>query len=269
MACSSVCNRNLDSLIVALLYVRRHGNFRSMGFIFGLKYQAFPPLSSHSRHRISAVMLWTFSPQCHLPSMLSPDTWSQTALKCGGVVTLVGHELHISPHRFLANFMWLKTNQPTNKNIQTCPCFILQCSVSCGRGHKQRNVYCIAKDGSHLESDYCKHLAKPSGHRKCRGGRCPRWKAGAWSQVSNASPPPHASSPDPGQVAGALTLAWVGRERRDGRMWPEAGGFSPSALDGPPVGPLWGFAPSAVGVDGRAEWPLSTRPMAFLVPSTT
>uniref|UniRef100_A0A8C4KX37 ADAM metallopeptidase with thrombospondin type 1 motif 9 n=1 Tax=Equus asinus asinus TaxID=83772 RepID=A0A8C4KX37_EQUAS len=58
------------------------------------------------------------------------------------------------------------------------------CSVSCGRGHKQRNVYCMAKDGSHLESDYCKHLAKPNGHRKCRGGRCPKWKAGAWSQCS-------------------------------------------------------------------------------------
>ncbi|XP_033066245.1 A disintegrin and metalloproteinase with thrombospondin motifs 9 isoform X3 [Trachypithecus francoisi] len=58
------------------------------------------------------------------------------------------------------------------------------CSVSCGRGHKQRNVYCMAKDGSHLESDYCKHLAKPHGHRKCRGGRCPKWKAGAWSQCT-------------------------------------------------------------------------------------
>lgn len=74
------------------------------------------------------------------------------------------------------------------KQQQPCHCFIFQCSVSCGRGHKQRNVYCMAKDGSHLESDYCKHLAKPNGHRKCRGGRCPKWKAGAWSQVSNASP---------------------------------------------------------------------------------
>lgn len=46
----------------------------------------------------------------------------------------------------------------------------------------------MAKDGIHLESDYCKHLAKPNGHRECRGGRCPKWKAGAWSQVSNASP---------------------------------------------------------------------------------
>ncbi|XP_038627931.1 A disintegrin and metalloproteinase with thrombospondin motifs 9 [Tachyglossus aculeatus] len=58
------------------------------------------------------------------------------------------------------------------------------CSVSCGRGHKQRNVYCMAKDGNHLESDYCKHLAKPNAQRKCRGGRCPKWKTGDWGQCS-------------------------------------------------------------------------------------
>lgn len=46
----------------------------------------------------------------------------------------------------------------------------------------------MARDGSLLESEYCKHLAKPDGHRECRGGRCPKWKAGAWSQVSTASP---------------------------------------------------------------------------------
>uniref|UniRef100_A0A0P6J9Z7 A disintegrin and metalloproteinase with thrombospondin motifs 9 preproprotein n=1 Tax=Heterocephalus glaber TaxID=10181 RepID=A0A0P6J9Z7_HETGA len=58
------------------------------------------------------------------------------------------------------------------------------CSVSCGRGHKQRNVHCMARDGSRLESEHCGHLAKPHGHRRCRRGRCPRWKAGAWSQCS-------------------------------------------------------------------------------------
>lgn len=88
--------------------------------------------------------------------------------------------------------MWFKKKK---KQQQPCHCFIFQCSVSCGRGHKQRNVYCMAKDGSHLEGDYCKHLPKPNGHRKCRGGRCPKWKAGAWSQVSNASPLPTASLP--------------------------------------------------------------------------
>lgn len=118
--------------------------------------------------------------------MSSLDILSKMALESGGMVTLVSRDLNISPHRFLSNFMWFKKK----KKKQPCHCFIFQCSVSCGRGHKQRNVYCMAKDGSHLESDYCKHLAKPNGHRKCRGGRCPRWKAGAWSQVSNASPLP-------------------------------------------------------------------------------
>lgn len=114
--------------------------------------------------------------------MLSLEILSKMVLEKRGMVTLVRHDLNISRHRFLSKSMWLKEKK------QPCHCFIFQCSVSCGRGHKQRNVYCLAKDGSHLESDYCKHLAKPNGHRKCRGGRCPKWKAGAWSQVSNASP---------------------------------------------------------------------------------
>lgn len=121
--------------------------------------------------------------------MLSLEVFSKMALQKGGMVTLVRHDRNISRHRFLSNSLWFK------KKKQPCHCFIFQCSVSCGRGHKQRNVYCMAKDGSHLESDYCKHLAKPNGHRKCRGGRCPKWKAGAWSQVSNASPLVTASLP--------------------------------------------------------------------------
>lgn len=123
--------------------------------------------------------------------MWSLEILSKMALEKGRMVTLVRHDLNISRRRFLSNSMWLK------KKKQPCHCFIFQCSVSCGRGHKQRNVYCMAKDGSHLESDYCKHLAKPNGHRKCRGGRCPKWKAGAWSQVSNASPLPLLPYPQP------------------------------------------------------------------------
>ncbi|XP_059571400.1 A disintegrin and metalloproteinase with thrombospondin motifs 9 isoform X2 [Alligator mississippiensis] len=58
------------------------------------------------------------------------------------------------------------------------------CSVSCGRGHKRRTVYCLSKEGNHLEDDYCKHLPKPNVERKCRGGRCPKWKTGDWGQCS-------------------------------------------------------------------------------------
>ena len=133
--------------------------------------------------RIPAVHIF-FPP---LPCSFHVEPWDiiQNGIAEGeGMVTLVRHDLNISRPRFLSNFLWFKKK----KKKQPCHCFIFQCSVSCGRGHKQRNVYCMAKDGSHLESDYCKHLAKPNGHRKCRGGRCPKWKAGAWSQVSNASP---------------------------------------------------------------------------------
>ncbi|XP_032997191.1 A disintegrin and metalloproteinase with thrombospondin motifs 9 isoform X4 [Lacerta agilis] len=58
------------------------------------------------------------------------------------------------------------------------------CSVSCGRGQKYREVYCLSKDGTHLENNLCKHLAKPNVQRKCRGGRCPKWKTGDWGQCS-------------------------------------------------------------------------------------
>uniref|UniRef100_A0A8C0IDD0 ADAM metallopeptidase with thrombospondin type 1 motif 9 n=1 Tax=Bubo bubo TaxID=30461 RepID=A0A8C0IDD0_BUBBB len=75
-------------------------------------------------------------------------------------------------------------------NVQDCPRDAAwnagpwsSCSVSCGRGQKHRNVYCLSKEGRHVEEDYCKHLAKPNLQKKCRGGRCPKWKAGGWGQV--------------------------------------------------------------------------------------
>lgn len=147
------------------------------------------------------------------------------------MVTLIRRDLIITLH-FLCFFFLIKVTM-IKKQQQPCRCFILQCSVSCGRGHKQRNVYCLAKDGSHLESDYCKHLTKPHGHRRCRGGRCPRWKAGAWSQVSTVSLPKRSllfhPMPDPSTVshlcfsalcsfyklAGLFTWAgWVALDKR-------------------------------------------------------
>ncbi|XP_015683302.1 A disintegrin and metalloproteinase with thrombospondin motifs 9-like, partial [Protobothrops mucrosquamatus] len=58
------------------------------------------------------------------------------------------------------------------------------CSVSCGRGQKYREAYCMSKDGKLLENSLCTQLAKPNVLRKCRGGRCPKWKAGDWGQCS-------------------------------------------------------------------------------------
>lgn len=44
-------------------------------------------------------------------------------------------------------------------------------------------MYCLTKEGRHVEEDYCKHLVKPNVQKKCRGGRCPKWKSGDWGQV--------------------------------------------------------------------------------------
>ncbi|XP_060095443.1 A disintegrin and metalloproteinase with thrombospondin motifs 9 isoform X1 [Heteronotia binoei] len=76
-------------------------------------------------------------------------------------------------------------------NVQDCPREAAwntgpwsSCSVPCGRGQRYRDVYCLSKDGKHLENDLCKHLAKPNIQKKCRGGRCPKWKTGDWGQCS-------------------------------------------------------------------------------------
>ncbi|XP_057888198.1 A disintegrin and metalloproteinase with thrombospondin motifs 9-like [Melospiza georgiana] len=42
----------------------------------------------------------------------------------------------------------------------------------------------MAPEGRHVEEENCKHLAKPNVQKKCRGGRCPKWKAGDWGQCS-------------------------------------------------------------------------------------
>ncbi|XP_058855652.1 A disintegrin and metalloproteinase with thrombospondin motifs 9-like [Acipenser ruthenus] len=58
------------------------------------------------------------------------------------------------------------------------------CSVSCGKGHKHRTVSCMTKEGKRVEDESCKHLPKPNVRRKCRGGRCPKWKTGNWGQCT-------------------------------------------------------------------------------------
>nr|XP_006004481.1 PREDICTED: A disintegrin and metalloproteinase with thrombospondin motifs 9 [Latimeria chalumnae] len=58
------------------------------------------------------------------------------------------------------------------------------CSVSCGKGHKRRTVYCVTKETNRVEDEYCKHLVKPNMQKRCRGGRCPKWKAGSWGECS-------------------------------------------------------------------------------------
>ncbi|XP_037388444.1 A disintegrin and metalloproteinase with thrombospondin motifs 9 [Pygocentrus nattereri] len=58
------------------------------------------------------------------------------------------------------------------------------CSASCGRGYKYRNVTCVGRSGEPVPEENCRHLSRHQKQRRCRGGRCPKWKTSAWGECS-------------------------------------------------------------------------------------
>ncbi|XP_072291726.1 A disintegrin and metalloproteinase with thrombospondin motifs 20 isoform X1 [Eucyclogobius newberryi] len=76
-------------------------------------------------------------------------------------------------------------------NLQPCPGSASwhrrpwkPCSVSCGRGTKQREVVCVYQNQTKMEDDQCKHLLRPRTQKSCRLRRCPIWKANKWTECS-------------------------------------------------------------------------------------
>uniref|UniRef100_S4RUX8 Uncharacterized protein n=1 Tax=Petromyzon marinus TaxID=7757 RepID=S4RUX8_PETMA len=67
------------------------------------------------------------------------------------------------------------------------------CSTTCGRGTQYREVRCLADGGRGdallllLPPADCGHLEKPRQQRRCRAGRCPRWRASSWGQCNHTS----------------------------------------------------------------------------------
>uniref|UniRef100_A0A8B9RM98 ADAM metallopeptidase with thrombospondin type 1 motif, 9 n=1 Tax=Astyanax mexicanus TaxID=7994 RepID=A0A8B9RM98_ASTMX len=58
------------------------------------------------------------------------------------------------------------------------------CSASCGRGYRYRNVTCVGRSGQPIAEENCRHVSRPQKQRRCRGGRCPKWKTSAWGEVN-------------------------------------------------------------------------------------
>uniref|UniRef100_A0A8C5FZ01 ADAM metallopeptidase with thrombospondin type 1 motif, 9 n=1 Tax=Gouania willdenowi TaxID=441366 RepID=A0A8C5FZ01_GOUWI len=59
------------------------------------------------------------------------------------------------------------------------------CSASCGSGFKSRKVSCVTRSGRPAPEENCQHFSpRPSKQRRCRGGRCPKWKTGEWGECS-------------------------------------------------------------------------------------
>lgn len=62
----------------------------------------------------------------------------------------------------------------------------LQCSVSCGRGIKHREIACVYQNQTKIEEEHCSHLPRPRTQKACRARGCPGWKANRWREVGFA-----------------------------------------------------------------------------------
>uniref|UniRef100_A0A3Q4N4X1 ADAM metallopeptidase with thrombospondin type 1 motif 20 n=1 Tax=Neolamprologus brichardi TaxID=32507 RepID=A0A3Q4N4X1_NEOBR len=76
-------------------------------------------------------------------------------------------------------------------NLQSCPGSASwhrdpwkPCSVSCGRGTKQRDVVCVYQNQTKIEEKHCSHLPRPRTQKACRARVCPSWKANRWRECS-------------------------------------------------------------------------------------
>ncbi|XP_077425592.1 A disintegrin and metalloproteinase with thrombospondin motifs 20 [Vanacampus margaritifer] len=58
------------------------------------------------------------------------------------------------------------------------------CSVSCGRGIKQREITCVDLNQTKIEEEHCGPLARPRTEKSCRARGCPAWKVNRWSKCS-------------------------------------------------------------------------------------
>ena len=63
---------------------------------------------------------------------------------------------------------------------------LIQCSVSCEQGIKQRNVQCVDINNVTVDESKCRHNPKPSTTKPCSAGSCnTNWYASQkWSHVS-------------------------------------------------------------------------------------
>lgn len=61
-------------------------------------------------------------------------------------------------------------------------CFSFQCLVTCGKGHKHRQVWCQFGE-DRLSDRMCDPEAKPEPMQMCQQPECAAWQAGPWGQV--------------------------------------------------------------------------------------
>uniref|UniRef100_A0A7N8WWB8 ADAM metallopeptidase with thrombospondin type 1 motif 20 n=1 Tax=Mastacembelus armatus TaxID=205130 RepID=A0A7N8WWB8_9TELE len=76
-------------------------------------------------------------------------------------------------------------------NLQPCPGSATwhrrpwkPCSVTCGRGTKQREIVCVYQNQTTIDEEHCSHLPRPRTQKTCRAQGCPSWKTNRWRECS-------------------------------------------------------------------------------------
>lgn len=91
------------------------------------------------------------------------------------------HRVHFvwGPSFFLFSYFY----EVFSRVMKVMKHFFSQCSVSCGKGFKFRDVHCLDSFQAKIEEGNCRHLKKPRTYKICRAGRCPAWKTSSWKEV--------------------------------------------------------------------------------------
>uniref|UniRef100_T1J214 Peptidase M12B domain-containing protein n=1 Tax=Strigamia maritima TaxID=126957 RepID=T1J214_STRMM len=83
-------------------------------------------------------------------------------------------------------------DKPSSNELCEIPCTVAQwefgawskCSVSCGRGERQRPYWCEL-NGKEVHGSMCNPNAIPEHKQTCVLASCPSWKSGQWGQCSS------------------------------------------------------------------------------------
>ncbi|KAG8439752.1 hypothetical protein GDO86_005793, partial [Hymenochirus boettgeri] len=120
-------------------------------------------------------------------------TWGECTQTCGSGLKTRLVMCQISNGQVLDDQSCEILSKPPNViqcNTHACPADAFWhpgpwklCSVTCGKGVKQRNVHCRTQVHV-VDNSICQHLKKPQAQKHCRPGRCPSWKSKKWKECS-------------------------------------------------------------------------------------
>ncbi|ELU06312.1 hypothetical protein CAPTEDRAFT_158288 [Capitella teleta] len=129
--------------------------------------------------------------------------WGQCSVTCGGGIQ---HRMVICqmPNGQMKpdHFCDIRERPPISRECQKTSCHPgkhketywdksswTSCSVTCGRGRKSRQVWCVDQKGTKLPDALCPLSKRPRVSKRCKHGRCPRWATSSWSKCSRTCGP--------------------------------------------------------------------------------